>query len=73
MNTPKLSYRSDTTSQTYHMMVQPSFGTYRIVVEHTTSGRIFEDKTYPVLMPWRKTIDHFFDVVTRHINHGVWL
>lgn len=66
-NQPKITYRSDTTSSSYHM----SMGTNKcfIVIVERMDGSI-ESHIYAMQFPWRLTINRFFDIVDNHINTG---
>ncbi len=69
-NQPKITYRSDTTASSYQMMQRNS--AFVIQVLNLDSEVIFESPEYRYVMPWRNTIDLFFDVVTVHINTNKW-
>lgn len=69
-NQPKITYRSDTTASSYQMMQRDS--AFVIQVLNLDSEVIFESPEYRYVMPWRNTIDLFFDVVTVHINTNKW-
>lgn len=71
-NTPKIVYRSDSTSTCYSMRLNHN-GTFTILVTDLhPEGEVLAEETFKTIMPWRSTINRFFDLVTIHINYGVW-
>lgn len=69
-NQPKITYRSDTTGCTYQMMLAGRYFTIQAV---NFDGVVIAETHHYVCVPeWRANINHFFDVVTRHINTGRW-
>lgn len=71
-NTPKIVYRSDSTGTCYSMRLNGN-GTFTILVTDLYfEGEVLAEETFKTVMPWRLTINRFFDLVTVHINHSVW-
>lgn len=69
-NQPKITYRSDTTGCSYQMMQHK--GSFTIQVIDFDGLIIDESGTYIYLNVWRSNINHFFDVITVHINTKRW-
>lgn len=69
-NQPKIIYRSDSTGCKYQMMQHN--GSFTIQAVSFDDIVIDESNSYIYLAVWRSNINHFFDVVTVHINTGRW-
>lgn len=69
-NQPKITYRSDSTGCTYQMMQRD--GSYTIQAVNFDGIVVAESGYIIYLAVWRANINNFFDLVTEHINKGVW-